>query len=289
MNVSEIIRQFGGYIGVTNIVICLAGILLFAGWLIKTSLGRNALADSTPRRNNMPPYLPLCVWAGWIILSTLGNVIAELLSDFGGLAEWQGALLSYSSMALLEITLVFAMLFTVRLFFARRLRGFGFDWRTIGKDFKVAAMNLVAILPIVEGLVIFVSFLGRLIAGDDFQMQQNEGLTTIITHPQLSVRVTVFVFAAVIAPVFEEILFRGLFQSMLRSVVSRAWLAVVLTSVFFAMLHPWMHWPALFALSMCLGYAYEKSGSLYRPIFIHMLFNTASITILLIQGSAQHA
>ena len=287
MNVSEIIRQLGGYIGVTNIVICMAGILLFAGWLIKTSLGRNALADSIPRRNNMPPYLPLCVWAGWIILSALGNVTAELLSDFGGLAEWQKALLSYSSIALLEIILVFAMLFTARLFFARRLRGFGFDWRTIGKDFKVAVINLVAILPIVTGLVIFVGFLGQLIAGDDFQMQRNEGLTTIITYPQLSVRMTVFVFAAVIAPVFEEILFRGLFQSMLRSVVSRAWLAVVLTSVFFAMLHPWMHWPALFALSMCLGYAYEKSGSLFRPIFIHMLFNAISI-ILVIYDSAQH-
>ena len=284
----EIIKQFGGYTGIINIVICLAGILLFAGWLIKTSLGRNALADSIPRRNNMPPYLPLCVWAGWIILSALGNMIAELLSDFGGLAEWQEALLSYSSIALLEIILVFAMLFTARLFFARRLRGFGFDWRTIGKDFKVAMINLLAILPIVTGLVIFVGFLGRLIAGDDFQMQRNEGLTTIITYPQLSVRTVVFVFAAVIAPVFEEILFRGLFQSMLRSVVGRAWLAVILTSVFFAMLHPWMHWPALFALSMCLGYAYEKSGSLFRPIFIHMLFNAISI-ILVIYDSAQHA
>jgi hypothetical protein len=38
--------------------ICLAGLIFFTRWLLKTSLGRKALADSVPRRNNMPVYLP---------------------------------------------------------------------------------------------------------------------------------------------------------------------------------------------------------------------------------------
>ena len=33
------------------------------------------------------------------------------------------------------------------------------------------------------------------------------------------------------------------------------------------------HWPALFVLALGLGYAYEKSGSLFRPIFMHAMFN----------------
>ena len=277
MNIVEIIKQFGSSITITDIVIWLAGTLLLAYWLIKTSLGRNALADSAPRRNSMPLYLPFLPWVGWIILSVLGEKTTESLSDFGGLAVWQRVLLSYSSMALFEIVLIFMMLSAARLFFARRLKGLGFDVRTAGQDFGAAVINLVAVLPIVIGLIIFVGFLGQLIAGDDFQMQRNEGLITITAYPQTSVRVMVFVFAAGIVPVFEEILFRGLFQSMLRSVVGSAWSAVALTSVFFALQHPWMHWPALFAFSMCLGYAYEKSGSLFRPIFIHSLFNAISI------------
>jgi len=43
------------------------------------------------------------------------------------------------------------------------------------------------------------------------------------------------------------------------------------------------HWPALFVLSLSLGYAYEKSGSLFRPIFIHSLFNAATIAAVLYQ------
>jgi membrane protease YdiL (CAAX protease family) len=37
------------------------------------------------------------------------------------------------------------------------------------------------------------------------------------------------------------------------------------------------HWPALFVLGVGMGYAYEKSGSLWRPIFIHALFNGVTI------------
>jgi membrane protease YdiL (CAAX protease family) len=43
------------------------------------------------------------------------------------------------------------------------------------------------------------------------------------------------------------------------------------------------HWPALFVLGVCLGYSYEKSGSLFRPIFIHLFFNVSSVAIALYQ------
>ena len=46
-------------------VICAAGLLLLARWLLTTSLGRKALDDSPIRRNNMPfyaPLIPLFIW-----------------------------------------------------------------------------------------------------------------------------------------------------------------------------------------------------------------------------------
>jgi membrane protease YdiL (CAAX protease family) len=32
--------------------------------------------------------------------------------------------------------------------------------------------------------------------------------------------------------------------------------------------------PLIFVLSLCLGYAYERTGNLWVPITIHALFNT---------------
>jgi membrane protease YdiL (CAAX protease family) len=111
----------------------------------------------------------------------------------------------------------------------------------------------------------------------------------------------------------EEILFRGLFQTMIRTFLehrpaslgsdqihlwrtksetclttvkirNKAWLAIAICSVIFATIHTnAAHWPALFVLGACMGYSYEKSGSLFRPIFIHSLFNGVTIVAALNQ------
>ena len=81
-------------------------------------------------------------------------------------------------------------------------------------------------------------------------------------------------------------LFRGLFQTMIRSYLGRPWLAIAITSVLFAFIHADPeHWPALFVLAMGLGYSYEKSGSLFRPIFMHAMFNGLTIVAALLESA----
>jgi membrane protease YdiL (CAAX protease family) len=97
------------------------------------------------------------------------------------------------------------------------------------------------------------------------------------------------------APLFEEILFRGHLQTLLRSAFIRlsamlnespaapprgprirpwhSWLAIVLASAAFAGVHPlWMQ-PPIFVLALCMGYAYERTGLLWTTITMHALFN----------------
>jgi membrane protease YdiL (CAAX protease family) len=247
MNVPEIIRKFASVITLTDII-CVAGLLLFACWLLRTSLGRNALADSVPRRNNMPPYLPfipLFIWFGAVSLAV--GITREFSPD---LPAWEASLFDH------------VLLCT-------------------GGTGVIAVVNLLSVWPLVMAAIIITTHFGRLTSGQDFQIQQHEELTTITAHSQLPLRVLIIITAIVIAPVVEEMLFRGLFQSMIRGLIGRAWVAIILTSVLFALLHPWTHWPALFVLAMCLGYSYEKSGSLLRPIFIHAFFNASSVISVL--------
>jgi membrane protease YdiL (CAAX protease family) len=118
-------------------------------------------------------------------------------------------------------------------------------------------------------------------------MQQHQELELIIEHPQLPLRILIAIVAVAVAPFLEEMLFRGLVQTMIRSffeVGKGAWLTIALSSGLFAIMHANAgHWPALFVLGVCLGYAYEKSGSLFRPVFIHSLFNATSIIATLNQ------
>ena len=284
-------------------LVFLAGVLLFGLWLLKTSLGRNALADSMPRRNNMPLYLclvPLFIWFGPVPLAVL--ITEGLAAD---LEDWQRVFLNNSLYCIGAIVVIAVIVFLVRAGFARRLKGFGLNTRTIGKDFFAAFVNLLSVWPLMMAAMTLTIFFGKLIYGPEYQIPQHQQLEMIKAYPQLQLRILTFVVAVVTAPVLEEMIFRGLIQTVIRSILesrsstpqakklgrhrfgagrNRAWLSILISSGLFSMVHGNVpHWPALFVLGVCLGYAYEKSGSLFRPIFIHAFFNAVSIIFVLFE------
>ena len=167
-----------------------------------------------------------------------------------------------------------------RLAFVRELKGFGLQFRTAGKDLFWAAVNLTTVYPVIL-LALWVTMkTGQLLFGPDFFLEKHETLVELQNAPVILKCFIVF-STLLVVPVFEELLFRGLIQSVLAAYLKRPWLAIGITSVLFASMHPWTHFLGIFALSVCLGYAYEKSGSLMRSIFIHVLFNTISILAVL--------
>jgi len=294
--------EFAETITVTHLIY-LAGLILFARWLLKTSLGRKALADSVPRRNNMPiflPFVPLFICFGTVSLTA--SITHRV---FGDLQGWQSNFLDNLIICISELMAIVVIIFLARIHFARRLRGFGLNVKTIVKDFFAAFVNLLTVWPLITAAILLTIFFGEQIWGQEYQMQQHQQIKLITEYPQLPLRIIIFIVAVVIASLFEEMLFRGLFQTTIRSyfevrfwspiargtghedrVTDRygAWAAILISSGLFAATHADTgHWPALFVLGVCLGYAYEKSGSLFRPIFIHSLFNATSIIATLNQ------
>ena len=274
--------------------IWLAGLILFACWLLDTSLGRKALADSRPRRNSMPPYLPLVPLLLWFGGVAMFVVLVQKLTP--GLQGWQKIFRDNMVMSIGAIVTIAVMIFLAHIHFARQLKGFGLNTRTIVKDFFMAIVNLLATWPIMMAAITVTLFFAKLISGQEYEMQQHQQLEMITEYTQLPLRIMIVFVAVVIAPLLEEMLFRGFVQTTIRSVLvshvsslgSRAtrcaWPAIGASSVFFAIMHADPgHWPALFVLGVCLGYSYEKSGSLFRPIFIHFFFNASSIAIALYQ------
>ena len=306
MNTSDIIMG----------LVFLTGLLLFGLWLLKTSLGRKALADSMPRRNNMPLYLPLIPLFIWLFgpVSFAIQITERLAAD---LQDWQRVFLNNLIYCIGAIVVIAVIIFLVRASFVRRLKGFGLNARSIHKDFFAAFVNLLSVWPLMMAAVALTIFLGKLIYGPEYQMTQHQQLELITAYPQWQLRILIFVVAAVIAPVLEEMIFRGLFQTVIRSFLesrdsiphqnpapktersevcflvressfgagrNRAWLSILISSGLFSVVHGNVpHWPALFMLGVCLGYAYEKSGSLFRPIFIHALFNAVTIIFVLLE------
>ena len=85
--------------------------------------------------------------------------------------------------------------------------------------------------------------------------------------------------AVLIAPVAEELFFRGLLQTLLVRLARNRWLSIVLASLAFGAVH--FQQPhamaALAVLGVFIGYAYERTGSLVPPIVIHAVFNLKTL------------
>jgi membrane protease YdiL (CAAX protease family) len=258
-----------------------AGLALFIYWAITRKLGRGELDKAIFRSNSMPYYLPASVVIGWLALYMVASGLAEGLT--GEMPDWQQKLVTYSIFALVEIVIIVFVLAAAEKYFAAGLSGFGLRANGILKDMAAGATMFVAAWPLVMGALYLVVRIGTIIEGPDFQMQQNEGLAVILENNQWGLRIFVIFFAAVITPIFEELLFRGLVQSYFRNIGYGPWRTIIVASIIFSALHPWMHLPALMILSVFMGYAYEKSGSLLQSIFIHCFFNSASIAIALLK------
>ncbi len=264
------------------VLVYLSGIFSLLYWLIRTSCGITALTEARRRWNGMPFYLPFLIVFIWLAVATAASRFVGMFTF--EMSDWRQEFFTFLSIAVVELVVIALMIVVARRFFHRGLKGLGLNFRTIFADGAAAVLNLVSVWPMVMGLLVIVLYLGSHFGGEDFQMQQNMGLEIILMYDNIWLRIFMGVFAVGITPIFEELLFRGLFQTMLRNFNVGPWSSILLTSVVFASLHPPMHLPALLVLSVCIGYSYEKSGSLFRPIFIHLLFNGVSITFALLQS-----
>lgn len=85
--------------------------------------------------------------------------------------------------------------------------------------------------------------------------------------------------AAVVAPLAEEVFFRGLLQTYLTKVLGGRWSAIFAVSIAFGVVHFGQPHaiPALLLLSVLIGFAYERTGSLAVAAAIHGLFNLKTL------------
>jgi membrane protease YdiL (CAAX protease family) len=95
-----------------------------------------------------------------------------------------------------------------------------------------------------------------------------------------------FVTAAIAAPIFEELLFRGfLLPSLTR--YFPIWGAIALSSLIFAVAHLSLSEVLpLTVLGMVLGFVYTRSGNLLSSMLLHSLWNSGTLLSLFILGNS---
>jgi membrane protease YdiL (CAAX protease family) len=126
---------------------------------------------------------------------------------------------------------------------------------------------------------VFIAIAQRTLLFVDFDQQQVTGFEGLSARYEY---ILAFITLVIIAPIAEEVLFRGYLFGKLRK-VTKTWIAILITSVLFGIVHfAWNVGIDVFALSiiMCLVTVWSKS--LWPAIIIHMSKNFLAYYFLFI-------
>ena len=162
----------------------------------------------------------------------------------------------------------------------RRVRwqtAFGTSWRSLGRAALLGGLFILATLPFFL-FYHLASDLGLRWFGVELSVQD---VAVVITDDQpLPLRIYLLGMAAIVAPFFEEIVFRGILLPVCAKRVGTG-LAIILVSLLFALCH--RHLPStvpLFILAVAMSLAYLYTGNLLVPVFMHGFFNAFNLALL---------
>jgi CAAX protease family protein len=150
---------------------------------------------------------------------------------------------------------------------------------TLPRDVALGAALGIAILPLVacgERIgCLLIDFIGaeagiQDVVSDILEEDSSGGLALSM------------LFVLVLAPVFEELLFRGFLYNALRRVLG-AWSSALISGALFAAIHTNLYVTLpLFVLGVGLALLYERNGSLAAPMAMHSALNAVNIVAILL-------
>lgn len=148
------------------------------------------------------------------------------------------------------------------------------NWR---KGLRTGGAAYLAFLPVYLGLVRLQTWLA---GAAGLTPPRQEAVRIAQMTNSVCLLVAVSVFAAIVAPLTEELYFRGFMQSAMRKRL-RGREAIMVSALIFAYVHQnWFALIPLFGLGLLLGYLYERTQSLVAPVTVHVLHNLAMLAVI---------
>jgi len=270
---------------IDDVLMAVGGVVLLVAILRWLRAGRRDPLRGSPIRVNT--LSPLKLWFCLLIYTVVGFAAqagAGLVSIGGGEPKNHEVWRILLAANIAQVLWIAVALILVRMTFVAGLRGFGF-----GRCGLACASRWS-----VGGLIVSVGVCGAILTATQWVIEwigyvpPKHSVFETLEDPSATgwMRMIPIVGAILLAPIGEELLFRGFLQTGVQKLVLRRghslrhrWIAISVAACLFGLMHLGVphHIPALIAFGVILGYLYERTGSITVPIFVHMLFNAKTL------------
>jgi membrane protease YdiL (CAAX protease family) len=218
----------------------------------------------------------------WVSVLVLNGLITLPLALSGVLNVQQGLTLGTFVIAALSTDLPMLIFVYVRLIWPGAL-----TWTDLG--LKPLPLDYTLRMGVAAGLggLVIIDVVGTLLTQVGLRPNQIEEFQFVLQEGPLAF-VVVLVGAAVVAPFFEELFFRGFLFGVYRR-RQPLWLAYLVSGVLFTILHLEPNRMTvnqmaglsvgIFMLAMLLAWLYQHTGSLYPGMIAHGINNAAGLIL----------
>ena len=222
--------------------------------------------------------LPSLAWPTWIIVSfIIGQFLLWLFFQLFPirLAQTPTNILTLNAITYVVIFLVVVSgpkLLKIKIkrpdFATNRLM----TWRDIG-------WAIIGFLGYLAMTVVVSYSLKKLFPSIDLEQTQDLGFTTVYGLERL----LAFIMLVLVAPIVEELIFRGLLQTKLKKSKMPVWLVVLVVSFVFALAHGQLNVAIdVFVLGIMLSVLREKTESIWSSVLVHIMKNFLAFYVLFV-------
>ena len=153
------------------------------------------------------------------------------------------------------------------------------SWKNLGWN-KVKFLQSIKAVFKVWGIIWIAHIIYMLVIFAMGITPPENALTELLEKPNLLLLLANIFLIAVVAPIIEETLFRGILFAGLRNYFG-IWTAIIISAAIFSSLHfELVGFVPRFALGIGLGYLYVKSGSIFPSIGLHSLNNLIAVLFI---------
>jgi uncharacterized protein len=223
-------------------------------------------ADAEPR---WPLWVPVAGLASGFLFGALAvSILAGVLSAAGVDTDADSPGLTAGGTVIFDLSIVAATLLFAGL--TARLRPWQLGLRGASLRYSAQIAAIGALAYILFGLVY------QAIVRSE---QQQDVVDNLGADRNTLLLVVGALVVIVVAPVCEEIFFRGVLYRVLRIRLG-LWVAAIIDGLFFGLVHgsssPLSALPVLAVLGIMFCWVYERTGTLFASIALHALNNTIS-------------
>lgn len=227
--------------------------------------------------------LPVWVFVGFVVAQVIVAGIFWLLRQAGVSLVLVNKSVIGAVVAAAVYLLTLSITFTVPWLFRKSYvskEDIGLERLPTWTEIFVTPAGFVIYLILTAVLMILFS---KIIPGFDIEQVQDVGFSQLNHRYEY---LLAFGTLVVVAPIAEEVLFRGYLFGKLKKNIP-VWLAILITSAIFGLIHgSWNIGVDTFALSVVLCLLRQMTGSIWSSILLHMLKNGIAFYVLFVSPLA---